>query len=53
MKSLDNTNKKGVKQEKRISPWNFTYSNYSGFQISASTNNFDFLKQICHKKEYH
>ena len=29
---------------------NFIYSNH-GFQISAWTNNFNFLIQICHKKD--
>ena len=52
MDFLDNTCKKGVKQKKRTSPSNFTYSNWSGFPISASTNNFDFLKEIYNKKEY-
>ena len=40
--------KKGLKQKKRTS--NFTQSNWSEFQISVSTHNFDFLKQIGHKK---
>ena len=48
---LDNTCKKGLKQNKQTSPSNFTYSNKSAFQTSASTNNFGFWKQICHKKE--
>ena len=52
MDFLDKTCKKGLKQKKRTSPSNFTQSNQSGFHISASTHNFDFLKQICHKKEY-
>ena len=53
MDFLDNTIQKRSKTEKKTSPSNFTNSNYSAFQISVSTNNFDFLKHICHKKEYH
>ena len=49
---MDSFGQKGLKQKKRTSPSNFTYLNYSGFQISVSTNNFDFLRQIYHKKEY-
>ena len=44
--------KRSLKQKKRTSPSNITQSNYSGFKISASTHNFDFLEQICQKREY-
>ena len=46
MDFLDNTCKKGLKKKKRTSS-NFQSSK---FQISGLTHNFDFLKQICHKK---
>ena len=52
MNFLDNTCIKGLKPKKRTSPSNLTQSNYSGFEISASTHNFNFLKQICHDKDY-
>ena len=39
------------KRIKWKSPSNSSYLNYSMFQISALTSNFDFLKQICHKKD--
>ena len=52
MDFLDNAIQKRSKTEKRTSPSNFAYLNWSGFRISISTNNLDFLIQICHKKEY-
>ena len=39
------------KRIKWKSPSNSSYLNYYMFQISALTSNFDFLKQICHKKD--
>ena len=41
---------KGPKHKTRTSVSNFKQSNYSEFQISASTHNFDFLKQIAIKR---
>ena len=52
MDFLDSTCKKGLKQKKRTTPLKFTYSYWSEFQISASANNFDILKQIYHEKDY-
>ena len=49
---LDNTCEKGLKQNKQTSTSNFKFSNKSAFQISASPNNFHFLKQTYDKKEY-
>ena len=42
--------KKGVSGQNRkkwTASLNSAYSNYSRYQISASTDNFDFLEQIC------
>ena len=47
-----NLPKKGIsgqKQKKSTSSLNSAYSNWSGYQISACTNHFDFLGQICPK----
>ena len=39
----------GRKQRKWTSPLNFTHSDYSRYQVSAQTNNFDFWDIICPK----
>ena len=40
------------KQKKWITPLIFAYSNYSGYQISALTGNFDILDQIYPKSVF-
>ena len=45
MDFFDKTCKKGLKQKKRTSPSNFTYMKQSRYQISAETENFQFLEQ--------
>ena len=41
-----------LKQIKWTPPLNTEYSNYSRYQISALTDHFDFLEQICPKRVY-
>ena len=47
--------KRGIstqKQKKWTASLNSAYSNYSSYQISASTDNFGFLEQICPKRVF-
>ena len=45
---LDTTCKKKQKKKKKLTPpSNFRYSEYVWYQVSAQTNNFNFLDQIC------
>ena len=47
--------KKGIsnqKQKEWTSPLNSPYSNQCSYQISVSTDNFDFLDQICPKRVF-
>ena len=41
-----------LKQIKQTPPLNFAYSNESLYQISLSTNNFEFQDQICPRKVF-
>ena len=41
-----------LNEKKWAPPWNFSYSSYSWYQISAWTENFDILDQICPKRVF-
>ena len=40
------------KQKKLIPPLNLAYLNYSRYQISALTDNFDFYDQVCQERVF-
>ena len=46
-----NLPKKGASSEK-AKKWTATLKDYKSYQISASTDNFDFLDQICQKRVF-